>query len=131
IRAAQKVGDKIRRVAANLLQVEAKDIRLSDGKAMLISDPQRSVSFREIAEITYSIGNGVLPEGEDFGLEASEYYDPPVVTIANAVHIVQVAVDALDGRVAIENYSIVHDCGRVINPMIVDGQIHGGVAQGI
>ncbi len=114
-----------------MLQADVRDISLREGKAVLNNDPDRFVSFQDVAEVAYSFRNGALPEGEEFGLEASEFYDPPVVTIANAVHIVEVAVDARDGRISIENYCIVHDCGRVINPMIVDGQIHGGVAQGI
>ena len=77
------------------------------------------------------MNNLVLPEGEDYGLEASDFYDPPLVTMANAVHVVQVAVDAEDGRIEIERYVIVHDCARIINPTIVNGQIHGGTAQGI
>jgi carbon-monoxide dehydrogenase large subunit len=77
------------------------------------------------------MNNYTLPEGEEFGLEENDYYDPPLVTMANAAHIVQLSVDAEDGRVEIEDYAVVHDCGRLINPMIVDGQIHGGAAQGI
>src|SRR3546814_20727642 len=72
-----------------------------------------------------------LPEGEEYGLESTNYYDPPLATMANAVHVAQVAVDPQLGSVTIEKYAVVHDCGRVINPMIVDGQIPGGIAQGI
>ena len=75
------------------------------------------------------MNNLALPEGEDYGLEASDFYDPPLVTMANAVHVVQVAVDPDDGRIEIERYVIVHDCGRIINPTIVNGQIHGATAQ--
>jgi aerobic carbon-monoxide dehydrogenase large subunit len=64
-------------------------------------------------------------------IEVTDYYDPPLVTMANATHVAEVAVDARTGRVEIERYAVVHDCGRVINPMIVEGQVHGGAAQGI
>ena len=72
-----------------------------------------------------------VAEGESFGIEETDFYDPPLVTMANATHIAQVAVDAGDGCVEIEGYTVVHDYGRVVNPMIVDGQVMGGVAQGV
>jgi carbon-monoxide dehydrogenase large subunit len=131
IRAAKKLTDKMRRIAGSLLEVNPDEVVFKDGMAHVISDPRRRISFQTIAETAYSTGGGALPPGEEFGLEACDYYDPPMVTVANAVHIVSVTVDARDGRVAIENYCVVHDCGKLINPMIVDGQIHGGIAQGI
>ncbi|WP_353194228.1 xanthine dehydrogenase family protein molybdopterin-binding subunit [Pusillimonas noertemannii] len=131
IQAAEKVSNKIRRLAAHELQVEPNDIVLQDGRARVASDPSRFVDFEKLCLLAYSLGKGALPPTEVYGLEATEYYDPPVVTVANAVHIIEVAIDAIDGRVAIENYYVVHDCGKVINPMIVDGQIHGGIAQGV
>jgi carbon-monoxide dehydrogenase large subunit len=131
IRAASKVAAKIRRMAAHLLSANEADIELRNGRAEVGGIAPRSMSFREIARVAYSQCDISLPPGEEYGLEASEYYDPPVVTIANAVHVVAVSVDAQDGRVTIDKHVIVHDCGRVINPMIVDGQIHGGAAQGV
>ena len=92
---------------------------------------ERALSFQEVAETAYAMNTSDLPEGESFGIEETDFYDPPLVTMANATHIAQVAVDAADGTVDIEGYVVVHDCGRVINPMIVDGQVMGGVAQGI
>lgn len=131
IRSAVKVADKLRRIASKMLEASPKDIVLRSGRAEVTGVPQLSVTFKQIAEVAYSLCDTPLPDGEDYGLEASEYYNPPVVTIANAVHIVEVSVDAQDGRVTIEKHIVVHDCGRIINPMIVDGQIHGGAAQGI
>jgi carbon-monoxide dehydrogenase large subunit len=64
-------------------------------------------------------------------LEATQYFEPPTVTYANAVHATVVEVDVATGEVRVLQYVVVHDCGRVINPMVIDGQIHGGVAQGI
>ena len=131
IRASTKVADKIRRIAAHVLEASPQDIVVRDGYAHVAGVTDLRLSFREVAEIAYAMCDVSLPEGEDFGLEASEYYDPPVVTVANAAHVVAVTVDARDGRVTIDRHVVVHDCGRVINPMIVDGQIHGGAAQGI
>ncbi len=131
IRAAAKVAAKIRRMAAHLLEASVQDIVLRNGRAEVVGVAQMHMTFKQIAQVAYSQCDISLPPGEEYGLEASEYYDPPIVTIANAVHVVVVAVDAHDGRVTIEKHVIVHDCGRVINPMIVDGQIHGGAAQGV
>ena len=93
--------------------------------------PEHRITFKQIAETAYSMNTQSLPNGESFGLEDSDFYDPPLVTMANAVHIAQVAVDPKDGKVEIERYVVVHDCGRLINPTIVEGQIQGGIAQGI
>jgi carbon-monoxide dehydrogenase large subunit len=131
IRAAKKVSDKMRRIAAEMLEAGVDDIILRNGTAEVNGIPGMSVTFQEIAETAYSMNNLTLPEGEEYGLEASHFYDPPLATMANAVHIAQVAVDPDDGRIEIERYVVVHDCGRVINPMIVEGQIHGGIAQGL
>lgn len=131
IRAAKKVSDKMRRIAAEMLEAGADDIILRNGRAEVNGVPSMSVTFQQIAETAYSMNNLTLPKGEEYGLEASHFYDPPLATMANAVHIAQVAVDPEDGRVEIERYAVVHDCGRVINPMIVEGQIHGGIAQGL
>jgi carbon-monoxide dehydrogenase large subunit len=131
IRAAEPVAAKLRRIAGHMLECDAGDIVLREGRAEVAGAPQMSISFEQIAETAYSMNSVALPEGEEYGLEAKNFYDPPLATMANAVHIAVVAVDADDGAVSIEDYAIVHDCGRIINPMIVDGQIHGGVAQGI
>lgn len=130
IRASGKVADKIRRIAGHLLECDAGDIVLRNGRAE-VKGTELGVTLKMVAETAYSMNASSLPPGEDFGLEATDFYDPPLATMANAVHVAQVAVDALDGTVEIENYVVVHDCGRLINPMIVDGQIQGGIAQGI
>lgn len=131
IRAGAKVAEKLRRLAAFSLGVSPSDIVLRNGVAWVADEPETRVSIETLARTAYAIGHQSLPQGEEYGLEATDIYDPPMVTIANAVHIARVAVDPQDGRVAVEDYVVVHDCGRVINPMIVEGQIHGGVAQGI
>jgi carbon-monoxide dehydrogenase large subunit len=131
IRAAGPLADKIRRIAGHMLECSADDIVLRNGRAELVGAPELGLSLEQIAETAYSMNNNTLPEGEEYGLEFKNLYDPPLATMANAVHVAQVAVDSEDGTVSIENYAIMHDCGRLINPMIVDGQIQGGVAQGI
>jgi carbon-monoxide dehydrogenase large subunit len=130
IRAGAKVAAKMRRIAAELLETDAADIELRQGRASVKGVTELGVSFEEIALCAHAMGKP-LPKGEELGLEATDLYDPPMVTIANAVHIAEVSVNALDATVTIERYVVVHDCGRVINPMIVNGQIHGGTVQGI
>ena len=131
MRASGHVRDKIKRLAAHLLEASPGDIELGNGYATVVGVQQLRVSMREIAAVAYSFGTHMPPPGETHGLEATDYYDPPVVSINNATHICQVAVEATTGRIEIERYLVVHDCGRVINPLVVNGQIHGGVAQGI
>jgi len=131
IRASHKVKEKLRRIAAHMLETAVEDIVIERGRAFVAGVPRHGLSFTEVAETAYAMNTVALPDGEEFGLEATDFYDPPLVTMANAVHIAQVAVNAEDGRVEIERYVVVHDCGRLINPTIVNGQIEGGVAQGI
>jgi carbon-monoxide dehydrogenase large subunit len=131
LRAGHKVKQKIRRIAADMLEAAVEDVVVEGGRAYVAGVAQHGLSFKQVAETAYAMNNQSLPEGETFGLEDTDFYDPPLVTMANAVHIAQVAVDAADCRVEIERYVVVHDCGRLINPTIVDGQIQGGIAQGI
>ena len=131
IRASEKARLKLARIAAFMLESTPEDIVVSDGRMHVAGVPSRALSFQEVAETAYAMNTSDLPEGESFGIEETDFYDPPLVTMANATHIAQVAVDAADGTVDIEGYVVVHDCGRVINPMIVDGQVMGGVAQGV
>ena len=131
IRASREVKEKMRRIAAHMLEAAPQDIVVEGGRAGVVGVPQMSLSFAQVAETAYSMNNAGLPEGEGYGLEANNFYDPPLVTMANAVHIAEVAVDAAEGRVELKRHVVVHDCGRIINPMIVNGQIHGGTAQGI
>ncbi len=131
VRASVKLRDKMKRIAAHLLEAAPQDIVVEEGQASIRGMPSSRVTVRQIAENAYSMSPKGLPEGEEYGLESTDYYDPPLVTIANASHVVAVAVDARTGRIDIERYVVVHDCGRVINPMIVEGQVQGGTAQGL
>jgi carbon-monoxide dehydrogenase large subunit len=131
IRASQQIAQKMRRIAAQLLEASDKDIELAAGEARIKGVPDMKVSLREVAAVAYSLDARELPPGDGFGLEATDYYDPPVVSITNATHIAQVAVDPVTGLVDVEKYVVVHDCGRVINPLLVSGQLHGGIVQGL
>jgi carbon-monoxide dehydrogenase large subunit len=130
ILASRSLSDKIRRIAGELLEVGPQDIVLREGRATVVGT-ELSVSFKEVAQTAYSMTKHRLPEGEQYGLEALEIYDPPPVTMANSTHIVAVAVGADDGFVEIERYVVAHDCGRIINPLVVAGQVVGAIAQGV
>ena len=129
--AADQVGDKLRLLAAHQLEAAAHDVELSGGRAFVRGFPDRSVALADIARMAYSPPRGGLPDGVAPGLAATVYYDLPGPTFSGAVHVAVVEVDPDTGRVALKRYALVEDCGRVINPMIVEGQIHGAVAQGI
>jgi aerobic carbon-monoxide dehydrogenase large subunit len=131
LRASSKVADKLRRLAGQRLETAASDIELREGYAFVTGVPQMRISIQELARYGHSMTRHELPPGEIFGLEATDYYDPPRAAISNATHVAQVAIDPLTGPVDVERYVVVHDSGRVINPAIVEGQIHGGVMQGL
>jgi aerobic carbon-monoxide dehydrogenase large subunit len=129
MRASTIVRDKIARIAADVMEVGVEDLEFSAGRVH-VAGSDLSLSIREIATMAYARHDRALPKGESFGLEATDFYDPPLSTITNATHIAQVAIDPVTGLTEIERYVVVHDCGRMINPLIVEGQIHGGIVQG-
>lgn len=127
--ASYKVREKIERVASELLEISIEDVEIDDGAISPKGVPEAGISVAELAA-------GLEPGNPLFrdlgpGLEATEYYEPPTVTWAHGVHGVRVGVDLDTCEIHILDYVVVHDCGRIINPIIVDGQIHGGIAQGI
>jgi carbon-monoxide dehydrogenase large subunit len=128
--AARKVQAKMLRIAAQALEVSPEDLEIVPGKVQVKGVPQRALAVKEIAR-TAVYSSWKLPPGEEPGLEATHYYDPPPVTFANATHVAEVEVDVETGRVEIRRYVVVEDCGRVINPLIVQAQVVGGVAQGV
>ena len=128
--AAQSVREKILRHAAEALEVDADDLELVDGVARVKGAPDVSVDLGALALAANPLRGAVEP-GTEPGLEATSYFGPPYGTTANGTHAVVVAVDPETALVEILRYIVVHDCGTVINPMIVEGQIHGGVAAGI
>ncbi len=127
--AARKVREKAAKLAAHLLEAAPEDIEFDHGRFSVKGSPARAKTIQEIALMANVAWN--LPEGMQPGLEESHFYDPTNFTFPNGAHVCVVEVDAETGEVKIERYVAVDDCGVVINPMIVDGQVHGGVAQGI
>src|SRR6516225_5276894 len=121
--------DKIKRVASHLLEVNQDDLRVSDGKAVVIGT-DRAVTFKQVAKAVYS-DMKTLPVEAREELTTSYTYDPINGTTAAATHLTMVEIDQATCFVKILKYVVVEDCGRIINPMIVDGQVHGGVTQGI
>ena len=131
ITASRVMATKMRHIAGELLEVAPNDIVLRNGYAEVIGVPPIRVTIEEIARTAYSMGERPIPKGESFGLETTEYYDQPVTSVSSAVHVAQVAVDRVTGQVTVERYWVVHDCGRMVNPLIVEGQTHGAVVQGL
>jgi carbon-monoxide dehydrogenase large subunit len=127
--ASQILREKIKKVASHLLEAAADDIDVADGLAT-VTGTDRAVTFKQIAKAVYS-DMKTLPVDARQELEASYTYDPINGTTACATHLVAVEVDPTTCFVKILKYVVAEDCGRIINPMIVDGQVHGGVAQGI
>jgi carbon-monoxide dehydrogenase large subunit len=127
--AAADVKVKARKVAAGLLECAPDDVRIEEGRAFVVGAPGRTVPLAQIARVALS-DRGLVELGGP-GLWATKFYSPPTVTWSSGVHAAIVEVDAETGKVEILRYAIVHDCGRQLNPMIVDGQIVGGFAQGL
>jgi aerobic carbon-monoxide dehydrogenase large subunit len=129
--AADRVGEKLRALAGSRLEAAAADVELAGGRAFVRGFPDRAIALAEITRLAYSPPLGGLPEGLTPGLQATVYCDLPGPTFSGAVHVAVVEIDPATGRVAVRRYALVEDCGRVVNPVIVEGQIHGAVAQGI
>jgi len=118
-------------IAANMLECSAGDLELRNGAVGVVGVPGNEVTLSTIAKAARPGWDSARPQGMAAGLEQTAYYEPPTVTWAYAAHAALVEVDPDLGRVSIDKYVIVHDCGTVINPMLVDGQIHGGAGQGL
>jgi carbon-monoxide dehydrogenase large subunit len=148
--AARKVRDKALRLAAELLEVSTADLELADGAVRVKGMPDRHLTLGALAgvanPIRYAYGKdaadaalrlvkprqgAVLADGAEPGLEAQGFYAPPQATFASGCHAAIVEVDVGTGHLRFLAYVVQHDCGTIVNPMIVEGQIHGGVAQGI
>jgi carbon-monoxide dehydrogenase large subunit len=128
--AAQKVREKVVEVSARLLNVPESDIELSDGTARVRGEPERSFTLGELAMRANPLRGGVTP-GTEPGLECTAYFGPDRGSTASGVHAVVVEVDADTAMAKFLRYVVVHDCGKLINPMLVEGQVQGGVAHGI
>jgi carbon-monoxide dehydrogenase large subunit len=129
--AAREVEHKARKVAAQLLEVHENDLELCDGMVRVKNKPGTAVTLAKVARALRGIPGYDLPAGVGAGLEATVYWEPDAMTYSNAFHACEVEVDLDTGGVAIKRYVALHDCGRLINPLIVEGQIHGGIVHGI
>jgi aerobic carbon-monoxide dehydrogenase large subunit len=127
--AADAVREKVLKVASHLLEASTDDLVASDGR-IIVAGTDRSVTFRDVARAVYS-EMGRLPQEAREELAATKTYDPVFGTTTSATHIAALEIDPQTFKVRLDRFVVGEDCGRVINPLIVDGQVHGGVAQGI
>ncbi|MCH8744572.1 MAG: molybdopterin-dependent oxidoreductase, partial [Chloroflexi bacterium] len=125
---ARKIIEKAKIIAAHLLEAAEADIEFADGKFSVRGSPDQSKTFQDVALMANLAWN--MPEGVEPGLEATTYFDPPNFTFPFGTHIAVVQVDPDNGNIVLQRYLATDDCGPQINPMIVAGQIHGGVVQG-
>lgn len=131
ILAARRVREKIAKIAGHMLEAAPEDLTIEGGTIAVRGAPGRTLTVAGVARLAYRPAGGTLPPGVDPALEATQYYDPPPATFSNGTHLAVVEVDPETGQVDIVRHVIVGDCGRMVNPMIVEGQTHGAVAQGI
>ena len=129
--AAVEVAKKLKLIAADLLQCAPGDIELNNGFAMMRDAPERRKHFRELAFKAAGMPGVSMAGGLTPGIEHTAYFTPDQSTYSNGTHVAEVEVDVETGGVEILRYVVMHDCGRVINPMVVAGQVQGGVAHGV
>jgi CO/xanthine dehydrogenase Mo-binding subunit len=147
--AAVAVKEKAIKLASYVLEAAPEDLELVDGRVRVKGTPARGISLAALSiasnPIRYAYGASApdlpeklparegppLPPGDEPGLEASRYFSPPYATFASGVHAAIIEVDIHTGIVKVRKYAVLHDCGKLVNPLIVEGQVYGGVAQGI
>jgi carbon-monoxide dehydrogenase large subunit len=127
-RASDKVANKAKAIVAAELEAAAEDIEVSDGKFSVRGSPDKGMALADVAGIAYI---GAVPEGMEPGLEETTFYDPENFVFPFGAHACVVDVDGDTGKVKVVRYVAVDDCGRAINPMLIEGQVHGGVVYGI
>jgi carbon-monoxide dehydrogenase large subunit len=128
-KSVQRIKEKARRLGAHMLEADVDDVEFEGGKAFVKGSPETAKTIQEIAgaaALAYD-----LPEGMEPFLDDTTYYDPPNCTFPFGTHIAIVEIDGETGETALRRYVAVDDVGKVINPMIVEGQVHGGIAQGV
>ena len=131
IKASRKMRDKVMLIAAHMLKEAPEDLDIRDSQISSKRNPERSVSFREVADTALRFSSK-LPEGMEPGLDVVSFYEPDAPTTCSyATHLVQVEVDPETGLVRLQKYFIVDDSGVLINPMTAHGQVHGALAHGI
>ncbi len=125
--AARKLRDKARKIAAYLLEVSEEDLEWEPGKFFVKGAPEKVKTIQEIVFAAYTN----YPQGMEAGFEATHYYDPPNLTFPSGAYICVVEIDKETGAIDIRRFVAIDDCGNIINPMIVQGQVHGGLTQGL
>jgi len=128
-RAAEIVASQLRKVAASLLEASPADVELAEGTARIRGDASATIPIPEMARLVHFQAHR-LDEDLRYRLEARATFDPPG-TFSNACHVAMVVIDPGTGAIRLHKYLVVEDCGVVINPMVVDGQVRGGVTQGV
>jgi aerobic carbon-monoxide dehydrogenase large subunit len=126
---AQKVKEKAREIASHLLEVDPDDLNFAEGRFSVKGVPKKGFTFQQIAQQAHLAKN--LPKGMEPGLAADSQFEPSNFTFPFGTHICVVEVEPQTGRIEIKKYVAVDDCGKVINPLLVDGQIQGGIVQGM
>jgi carbon-monoxide dehydrogenase large subunit len=126
---SRKVRDKARQIAATMLEARPEDLAWEKGRWYVKGDPEKGATIEDIAARAYS--GEAMPEGMEGGLDAQVIYDPPNLTYPYGAYIAVVDIDPDTAQVTVRRFIAVDDCGVRINPMIVDGQIHGGLAEGV
>ena len=126
--AAAKIIAKGKRIAAHLLEAAEADVQFADG-AFAVAGTDRRLAFGEVARAANHAHN--LPPGMEPGLDESSFYDPPNFAFSNGAHVCEIEIDPASGVAQVVAYCVVDDVGTVINPLVVEGQVHGGLAQGI
>jgi carbon-monoxide dehydrogenase large subunit len=129
--ASTRLTEKVFAIAANLLECAPADLELRDGGVGVVGVPGARITLAQVAQAARPGWDNPRPPGIEAGLEETAYWQPETVTWSYAVHVAIVEVDCDTGRVAIENYAVAHDCGVVVNPMLVEGQVMGGTVQGL
>ena len=128
LRATDKIVERGRRIAAQLLEAAPEDVALRDGR-FAVAGTDRGVTFADVARAAYVPKS--LPAGLEPGFSETAAFTPPAVTFPNGCHVCEVEIDEATGVVRIVRHTVVDDVGRIVNPMLVKGQIHGGVVQGL
>ena len=129
LKAAMEIRDKAKRIAAHMMDASEDDLELANGRFTVRGSPDRSTAWTEVVNMAYA-AIGLPPEIEP-GLEANSFFEPPNFTFPFGTHAAVVEVERDTGDIRLTRYVAVDDCGTVINPLLVEGQIHGGLAQGI
>ena len=127
--ATKQVKEKMAQIAAHMLEANADDLVFEDGNIFVQGSPGSAVTFADVASTAHAAVN--LPPDVEPGLEATHFFEPSNFTYPFGAHISIVEVDPETGEIDLQRYVAIDDCGNIINPMLVDGQVHGGIAQGL